>query len=621
MASFSRSASWFSLMIIHLGFSPVIFAQPLNDNPPQASSTLETIVITASRSEDKISQVPARITVLPDAVVTQSPIAELPHLLMQDAAINMVQSGGFGQQASIFTRGTNSTHTLILRDGVRLNNPSTGMASLSFLDTTDLKQIEILKGPASVLYGTDAIGGVVQMVSKIPERNRVFITTEFGEQQSYKSLLGADFYQDGWYAQLRGQRLETDGTALINRPEADPASFEQKGLSAKLGVEKQGYSVSADFQRNHGSNLYDNYGALIEQNFDNEQINLKGRINLSPNFSLNTRLSQFKDDLNQQSKADYVHNTTQEAELYGKWQFTTKQNLLFGTSYKHLNSDVLSLDTSNETYSMRYDKATESTGHFVQYQFQGEKLNSQIGTRIEDHSQFGTHAVGQLGLRYQLQPSTSVYTNIGSAFRAPNNNDLYALSWGGNPELKPEQSFSYEVGLDQKIGQNLSAGLSIYRNQVDDLITYTDRLHNIDSSTFSGGEINLNWQRDAFFVHFAYAYVQAKNDETHLDLTRRPRHSTTLSTGWQDERFGLSSTVSAKSHSTDFADWPATTPTINPGYITFDLNGYWNINDNVKLFSNIQNVGDVHYKTAYNGAGVYYINGGRLASLGITLSY
>lgn len=191
-------------------------AQPNNDFQPTVKTTLNTLVVTATRSEENIENIPARISIIEPQILKQSPIRELPHLLMSDAAINMVQSGGHGQIASIFTRGTNSTHTLVLRDGVRLNGASAGMPPLSFLDTTDIKQIEVLKGPASVLYGTDAIGGVVQLLTKIPDKNSAFATAEIGEHQTYKTVLGVAGKANDVYAQIRGQRLETDGTVAID---------------------------------------------------------------------------------------------------------------------------------------------------------------------------------------------------------------------------------------------------------------------------------------------------------------------------------------------------------------------------------------------------------------------
>ena len=176
-----------------LGFSSSVHAT----EQKIAKTSLDTIVVTATRSEEKIENVPARISIIEPHILEQSPIAELPHLFIHDASINMTQYGGLGQPSSIFTRGTNSTHTLVMRDGVRLNNGSVGSASLSFIDTTDIKQIEVLKGPASVLYGTDAIGGVIQLITKTPEKSGSFITGEIGEDNTYKSIVGADLVADG----------------------------------------------------------------------------------------------------------------------------------------------------------------------------------------------------------------------------------------------------------------------------------------------------------------------------------------------------------------------------------------------------------------------------------------
>ncbi|MEQ4562038.1 MAG: TonB-dependent receptor plug domain-containing protein, partial [Acinetobacter sp.] len=188
---------------IAMGFSSTtVFADDSTD-----ATQLDPIVVTASKSEEKASAVPARITIIQPQILEQSPIASLPDLLMTEAAINMVQSGGYGQSASIFLRGAESDQTLSLRDGVRLNSNSSGAAALPFIDTTDIKQIEILKGPASVLYGTDAIGGVVQLVTRVPTKSSVFTTNEVGENKTYKSLVGADIAENGFYAQIPGQRL------------------------------------------------------------------------------------------------------------------------------------------------------------------------------------------------------------------------------------------------------------------------------------------------------------------------------------------------------------------------------------------------------------------------------
>lgn len=607
-----------------MGFSTSSLAQS-TPNLSTPSVSLDTIVVTASRSEQNIKDVPARISIVTPQTVEQSPIAELPHLLMQDASINMVQSGGFGQPASIFIRGTNSEHTLVLRDGARLNTASTGAANLSFIDTTDIKQIEVLKGPASVLYGTDAIGGVVQIISKNPEKTTAFVTGEMGENQTYKAIVGADLAEQGFYAQIRGQRLESDGTQVtdLQGNNIEKAGYDQKGLSSKFGVEKDNYAASIDYSQNQGTSQYDAYrydGSLISHDFKNELLQFRGHINLNSALALHTRLSQFKDELDQNHSTDFVHNKTQEAELYGKWQFTPAQNVLLGVTHQKAEGDVLS-------YGLPYEEDNNSTGYFIQHQYQNYGLSTQVGLRVEDNEKFGTHTVAQGAARYQLLPKTSIYVNIGSAFKAPTLNDMYGF--GGNPNLEPEKSLSYEVGVDQQITPQLMTGLSAYYTKVDNLIDSRcvavcdgDWMNtfpvyqnvNVNKVSMRGGEAYAHWAQDDLFIKTAYHYVKATDEDTDKELSRRPRQSMTLSTGLQNALYGLSVSLSAKSKAKDYNQ-------NTPGYATVDVNGYWNATPNLKLFTNIQNIGDVEYKTASYDKGIYYVNGGRLASIGATLRY
>ncbi|TCB65269.1 TonB-dependent receptor [Acinetobacter sp. ANC 4216] len=614
MSSLFQPTALVGAIAIAMGLSTSVSAKD-TANTPSINTSLDTLVVTATRSEEKINLVPSRISIIEPKIVEQSPIASFPDLLKHDAAINMVQSGGMGQLADIYLRGTESDHTLVLRDGVRLNNASSGTASLAFIDTTDIKQIEILKGPASVLYGTDAIGGVVHLVSKTPEKNTAFVTGEIGEHQTYKSVIGADLAEDGFYAQVRGQRLESEATKVTNQNTNTnaTAAFDQKGLSTKLGVEKENFAASVDYSTNEGTSLYDAYtfnGALLKQDFENEMLNLRGRVNLTKQLELNARLSQFNDEVEQKDSTDFVHSKTREAELYTKWNFMPQQTLLTGVTHRKLDGDILS-------YGTPYDEDVNSTGYYVQHQFKGTKLNTQVGVRVEDNEKYGSHTVGQIAARYQLLQSTSVYANVGTAFKSPTLNELYN-SWNGNPDLNPEESRSYEIGLDQNLAYGFQTGLSAYYTEVKDLIASVNfgKLGNINKASYQGGELYLGWQQADLFAKATYSYVKPENEETHEDLGRRPRQGLTLTTGIQNDVYGISASLVAKSKS---KEWDANYKT--PGYATVDVNAFWNVNPNVKLFTNIQNIGDVEYKTAYQDQGYYYVNGGRLASAGVTFKY
>ena len=236
---------------------------------------------------------------------------------------------------------------------------------------------------------------------------------------------------------------------------------------------------------------------------------------------------------------------------------------------------------------------------------------------VEDNEKFGTHTVAQGAVRYQLLPLTSIYANIGSAFKAPTLNDMYA--YGGNPDLNPEESISYEIGLDQKLAYNISTGFSLYSTKVDNLINYDNAkklMENIDKAKMEGGEAYIKWQDDNLYINLGYNYVDAKDEKTNTGLSRRPRQSAALTTGWADDKIGFSTTLTANSSYDNSAYDDITIP----GHLRIDMHGFYNINPNMKVFANIQNMGDTGYKTAY-GSGSYYINGGRLASAGVTFKY
>lgn len=595
-------------------FSGQAWAQQAQTLPTTAKTTPNTdlqklapLVITASRDVQALSQAAARVTVIDQASIEQSQVNSLPDLLKKDASLNVVQSGGLGQQTSVFTRGANSAQTLLLKDGVRLNSTTAGIASYAFLDTSDIARIEILKGPASVLYGTDAIGGVIQLISQTPEKTAAFVTAELAENNTYKAIVGADLFEDGIYAQVRSQRLESDGTPVKETATAQNAPFEQQGFSGKFGVKRENFAASLDYSQNTGNNVYDNFGSLANQDFKNEVINLKGQATFGL-IEVHSRLSQFVDNIEQNNSQDFVHSKAQEAEIYTVSNISPQQQILLGATYRNNKADVLNFGTA-------IDQAIHTTGYYLQHQLNNDLLSTQVGVRLEDNELFGKHTVGQAAIRYFILPSTSIYTNIGSAFRAPNFNELYAF--GGNTELNPEKSRSIELGLDHQLLPSLKLGLNAYRNNVDELINFTATGNeNIDKAKLEGGELALNWQWSDWFVNLAYHYVKAQNAKTNVDLSRRPRQKMNLAAGYTQSQYGVSMALQAVSDS----DNSAFDTRQIPGYFSADFNSYYNINPNLKLFVNVANVGDVKYRTAF-GSGSFFINPGRVASVGLTVRY
>lgn len=597
---------------IAMGFSPVIFAEDTTN-----ATQLDPIVITASKSAEKASEVPARISVIDEKTIGQNPLLNVSDIIQRDPSVYIKQSGGLGQISEISLRGTKSVHTLVLKDGARLNSQNElGPLYPAFLDTTDVQQIEILKGPASVQYGSDAIGGVVQLISKKPEKTGAELTGIYGENNTYKAIVNASLVTDqGFYAQVGGQRLESDGTRIFeSQPENEKAGYDQKGYHAKVGFFQENLiDASASISENKGTNVFSNdyITNTAQRQFENRVINTKVAYNILPDLIINAHYANVQDKQNVPAYGSYYNTENNESDLNLKWKFTPNQNILVGATYNDANYKSNTILNS--------DKSVNSTGYYLQHQLKNDLFDTQVGVRLEDNQRFGTHTVGQGAIRYHFLPNASVYANIGSAFRAPTLNELYS-QWGGNENLAPEESTSYEMGMNYDLTSNVSTNFSVYHTKIKDLIAYNAGTNtNIAKANFTGGEAGIKWQQDDLFLSTEYAYVKTENEKDNTEIAYRPRQTITVSTGLENAIYGISASLIARSKS--YAD-SANSMRV-PGYATVDLNAYWNIIPNVKVFTNIQNVGDVQYREVLNTypSNDWYVNTGRQASVGVTFRY
>ena len=627
MSNLCQPTALVGAIAIAMGFSTSVSAQ---DNTNIVNASLETLVVTASRSEEKIENVPARISVIDEKTIEQIPLLNISDVIQRDPSIYIKQSGGLGQISEISLRGAKSVHTLVLKDGARLNSQNE-LAPLypAFLDTTDVQQVEILKGPASVQYGSDAIGGVVQLISKKPEKTGADLTGIYGENNTYKTIANANLVTDqGFYAKIGGQRLESDGTRILeSQPKNEKASYDQKGYHAKVGFYQENtIDASASISENKGTNIFTNnyISNTAQRQFENRVINAKLAYNILPDLIVNARYSNAQDKQNVPSYGSRYDTENNESDLNLKWKFTPNQNILVGATYTDANYQTNTI--------LKGDQSVDSMGYYLQHQFKNEQFDTQFGVRLEDNERFGNHTVGQAAVRYHFLTNASVYANIGSAFRAPTLNEMYS-QWGGNIDLKPEESTSYEVGADYQLNQNLLANVSLYQNEVKNLISsqciatcdgdwvttfpvYQNL--NVNKATFKGGELGLKWQQDDYFISTQYAYVKTENKETGLEIAYRPKNTVTLTTGLENSIYGIniSAIARSKSNASNTAN-----PIQVPGYATMDFNAFWNINPNVKVFTNIQNLWDNQYHQVSRSATDWYINGGRLASAGVTFRY
>lgn len=585
---------------------------------------LDPVVVTVSRSATPLSDTPASVTVISAGEIEKNPARNLSDVIQSDAGIYVKQSGGIGQVPEVSIRGSLPKHTLFLKDGARLNTQNElNPAFPGFFDTTDVERIEIVKGPASVQHGTDAIGGVIQMVSKTPTRTGGEVTGIIGENNTYKAIVRGDVVHNGFYASLSGQRLESDGTRIFNnQSRKDKASYDQKGYAAKLGYNNDVLNTSVQISENEGVNIFSSNSGITNaaaREFDNRVINAQAALKHHNDFTTSIRFSDTQDNQNLPVYGSKYDSAGQEIDLNTKWAFAPNHNILIGAtgSRSEFQSNTIT-DGKQEV---------DTIGYYLQHQYNSDKVNTQVGVRLEDHERFGNHTVGQGAVRYHITPATSVYANVGSAFRAPTLNELYS-QWGGNTELQPEESVSYEIGLDHRIADTTSIHVSGFQNQIDNLVRYiAGKNINVDGKTkFTGGELGIKFNQGDYYASANYGYVETEVKQTGLEIAYRPKHTGTLTLGYDDGVVGVSTSIIARSDA--YANRDNTIKV--PGYTTVDVDAHWNINPYVKLFTNIQNIGNVEYKQVHNTlfdgnwnpiGENWYVNGGRQANLGVTFKY
>ena len=262
------------------------------------------------------------------------------------------------------------------------------------------------------------------MITSSPERNSAFVTGIYGEDNTYKAIIGTDLVSnEGFFAQIRGQSMESDGTHIFNtQPDNLKAAYDQKGYSAKIGYDnKNNLNANVEISQNKGANNYSDNGGIsntAKREFDNQLFSTRVEYKLTSNITINTRYSNFKDTQDYRESSPYHADTKRnEGDLNVKWQFTQAQNILVGASIDNTEYQDASILNGKQDI--------DSTGYYLQHQYKTDKISTQLGVRLEDNEKFGTHNVGQGAIRYFVLPSTSIYANIGTAFRAPSLTELY----------------------------------------------------------------------------------------------------------------------------------------------------------------------------------------------------
>lgn len=585
----------------------------------QENINTDDVIVTAGRIAQTRESTIADVTVINREEIERAGPAGLIELLQRQPGIEVDSTGGPGQPSSVFLRGTNSDHVVVLVDGLRLNSATLGNFSFQNMPLAQIDRIEILRGPASSLYGADAIGGVIQIFTRKvgDDQTRFNAAVGYGSYNTRTAETGVSAGANGTTFGISASSYITDGFSTIRAtPAMPPKNRDDDGYwnnSVSAYVEHvfaPGQQLRAQFFQSRSRYHYDSNFS----NFDNYgDETLRGYALTSTNQLTDIWQSKlswgtgFNDAVDHSAFGSSDFRTTQQ-------QITWQNELLLPVgklmlAYDRLEQEVKGVPDPVTTF--RRDRNND--GYAAGYLLDEGKHLLQLSLREDHNTQYGAHMTGNIGYGYRFAPGWRISAGYGNAFKAPSFNMLYYPGFG-NPDLKPEQSRNLEAALRYN-SKPVNAGLVIFENRIRNLIQGTGAATatcvasgycpiNVGKARIRGMTADAVWQIDNqwqlggnFTVQSPRSVADDSGNVAGL-LQRRAQRYGTLRLDWSSGAWRVGSELVSASERFEDA---ANTKRMG-GYALLNLTASYLINRDWKVEARADNVLDKDYALAYTGS-------------------
>lgn len=587
-----------------LALSPFASAQ-------QSETTLDEVLVTANRVARTADDTLASVTVLTRKDIEQKQAGSVPELLRGLPGVQFANNGGPGKSTSLFLRGTNDGHTVVLIDGVKVGSATLGSASLQDLPVEQIERIELVRGPRASLYGSEAIGGVIQIFTRKGPQDATF-SLGGGSRQTYEGSAAGGFGDQSLWLNAGASGFSTHGINVhpsVNEPDKD--GYTRSSMNLRGGG-RVGSKLGWDLQALHteGRNKYDGNPNLTDLRQDVYAGNL--RYDVTPRYATSLRLAQSFDgttNLKDDSFSSRIDTRRNQANWQNEYTLGEGHQLVGGLDWQY--DEVLS--------SNQFDRNKRTNrAAFGEYLGTLGRADLQLSGRHDDNEQFGRHNTGSVAAGFSLSSALRLRTSYGTGFKAPTFNDLY-FPKSGNPALKPETSRTLEAGAGGKLGE-FHWDASLFRTTIDNLISWTPDASgkwtpsNVSRARIKGLELSASQKFSTTTVSLNATLLDPVDHsggsyEGKL-LARRSRQSGSLDIDHLIGRWTIGGSLNATGKRYDDA---ANTIKLG-GYSTLDLRAEYRFNPSWRLQTRIENVLDKRYQT---------VNGYRQPGVGIfmTLRY
>ena len=584
----------------------VLLAAPAALSAQSLPPASESIVVTATAGPEEENELGAATTVITRPEIEKSGRISVVELLRSVPALDVVQSGSDGSQTSLFLRGTNSTQTLVLVDGARVNSAFFPGYDFSGLTTENVERIEIARGPFSALYGSEAIGGVIQIFTRPPQEGLSGSATAEGGNADTASASAFVTGGAGPFSAAASYRFgNTNGDVSNSNWRENNGSARvdwQPNTDSRVGIEGSILSGKVGNPGPVGAENPEAYGIFKE-----ERIALPVNFTLSPTNRLNGFVAsvwskpEYNDPL-----GDYASETNART-LQAQVSDTARLGIHSVTAIAMWNRSNV---TNTDTYGTSLDgQSTTIWGIGLQDGITLGHFSVTGGIRYDGNSHFGNAVSPRVSLAWLSSGERwKLRAAAGSAFRAPTVGELY-FPFYGNPDLKPERSVSWEAGAEAYVGHGGRVELTYFWNGLKDLIVYdfaSSQTENIGSARTQGVEVGYRQQILAPLALAAtYTYLDAVDRSNDTRLLRRPRNRAALTVFWQPlPPLSIEARALFVGSRPD-ADPITSEALVDPSYFRLDLFATWRF-ETFSPYVRINNVFNEQYDEAagYPAAGI-----------------
>ncbi len=582
------------------------------------AEALQLIVVTATRIPTPEAELASSVTVVTADEIAAQQQRTFADVLRNIPGLNVVQQGGPGSVTSVFMRGTSSNHSKVLVDGIDVGDPSNANAAFDFgqLLTADIERVEVLRGPQSGLYGSDAIGGVINVITRSGSGPmKAAASVEGGSFNSFNQTIGLSGSQNAFHYAANVAHLHSGTTPVTPLDLLGPGEqrnddyYDNFTVSTKLGLDVTPSFDLGLVARYTSTHL--NYTGEDFSTFPALPAAEQSESNTDEYYGRATaRLALLKGALNQTLGVAFMRNQT--ATL----QPQTPETLNAGERVKvdwqgalrlaGSETLLLGVEDARDEISQPLSASTRIDSGYVELQSRlGGHWYSALNARYDDNDRFGGKLTWRIAPAWvSTATGTKLKASVGTGFKAPTLGELFQdfpqFLFFANPNLRPESSVGYDAGIEQGLaGNRLRVGATYYHNRIRDLITPTATTWaNVGRATTDGVESFIAWQpARQLALRVAHTYTEASDDLAHQELLRRPKHKGTLNVSWRP-REALLLDLSVLSVSTwvdgnrDFS-----IPRLDaPGYTAVNLAAAFDLTRTFTVFGRLDNLLDRRYE-------------------------